>query len=128
MHWGLTLLIAPFSSQAIEYVFIPNKHKIVGLLEVYPITLIFSLVFSLPTLLIYLISFYYLSKNNINPTVSKYLLIVIAATGVYVTMSIIGGSMSHEISIAYASTAVVVGMLLKLKRKEKETNYEPINT
>jgi hypothetical protein len=58
------------------------------------------------------ICFYYLSKNNINPTVSKYLLIVIATTVVYVTISIIGGSMNHEISIAYVSTAVVVGMLL----------------
>ena len=53
-----------------------------------------------------------MSKNNINPTLSKYLLIVIATTVVYVTISIIGGSMRHEILYAYASTAVVVGMLL----------------
>ena len=44
-HWGLTLLIAPFISEAIESVFGKNPHQIAGLLEFYPITLVFSIIF-----------------------------------------------------------------------------------
>ena len=46
-HWGLTLLVAPFTSQAIEFFFGTNPHQVVPLLEVYPITLPFSIAFSL---------------------------------------------------------------------------------
>ena len=127
-HWGLTILLAPFTSQILQYAFTPNLHQIVGLLEVYPITLAFSVAFSLPTFLIYLTGFYVLSKKDINPKISKYVLIAIAVTGVYVTMTIIKGSMSQDITIAYSLTALIVGLILKLKRKEKATDKKLIAT
>ena len=37
-HWGLTLLLAPFTSQVLHYAFLPSPHQVAGLLEVYPIT------------------------------------------------------------------------------------------
>ena len=46
-HLVLTLLVAPFTSQAIEFFFGTNPHQVVPLLEVYPITLPFSIAFSL---------------------------------------------------------------------------------
>jgi hypothetical protein len=51
-HWRLTLLLAPFTPQALQYAFLPNSHQIVGLLEVYPIALAFNIAFSLPTFLV----------------------------------------------------------------------------
>ena len=44
--------------------------------------------------------------------------------GVYVTMTIIKGSMSQDITIAYSLTALLVGLILKLKRKESGTDKE----
>lgn len=64
-HWTLTLLLAPFTSQAVQYILGTNPHQVVGLLEVYPITLIFNIVFSLPTFLVYMTCFYFLAKHNI---------------------------------------------------------------
>ena len=127
-HWGLTILLAPFTSQVLQYAFTPNPHQIVGLLEVYPITLAFSIAFSFPTFLIYLTCFYFLSKKGISPSISKYILIALAVTGVYVTMTIIKGSMSQDITIAYSLTALIVGLIVKLKRKEKATKRELITT
>jgi hypothetical protein len=114
-HWALTLLTAPFLSQAIDYFFRKNPHQVVGLLEVYPITLLFSIAFSLPTFLIYLTCFYFLSKQDVNFVVAKLILIVISVLGIFITQAIIKGSMSNDIIIAYSVTSIIVGLLLKLK-------------
>ena len=127
-HWVLTLLLAPFTSQALQYAFLPNAYQIAGLLEVYPIALAFSIAFSLPTLLVYLTCFYFLSKNNVNPTTSKFVLIAISVTGVYMTMTIIKGNMSQDISVAYSLTALIVGLLLKIKGNRKALNNKPVTT
>src|SRR5690606_21845250 len=123
-HWGLTILLAPFTSQVLQDAFTPNAHQIVGLLEFYPITLACSIAFSLTTFLIYLTCFYFLSKKDTSPIIAKYLLIGISVAGVYVTMTIIKGSMSQDITIAYSLTALLVGLILKLKRKESGTDKE----
>lgn len=127
-HWGLTLLFAPFTSQALQYIFLPNPYQISGLVEVYPIALAFSIAFSLPTFLIYLTCFYFLSKHEINPTISKLILIAISVIGVYITMTILKGSMSQDIAIAYSLTALMVGLLLKLKTNKKLSYDETIAT
>jgi hypothetical protein len=127
-HWALTLLLAPFTSQALQYIFLPNPHQIVGLLEVYPITLAFSVAFSLPTFLVYLTCFHFLSKHDVKWTISKLILILISVIGVYVTMIIIKGSMSQDIAIYYSLTAFIVGLLLKLKKNARPIPDKPIAT
>lgn len=113
-HWLLTILFAPVTSQVIQYIFGKDPHQIVGLLEVYPITLPFSLVFSLPTFLVYITTFYFLSKYHINFAVSKAILIAISVLGIYITQTIIKGSMSQDIIVAYSVTAVISGLVLKI--------------
>jgi len=54
LHWVFTLLIAPLTSLAILYIWVANPHQLVGLVEVYPVTLQFSALFWLPILIIYL--------------------------------------------------------------------------
>jgi len=127
-HWALTLLLAPFTSQVLQYILLPNPHQIAGLLEVYPITLVFSIAFSFPTFWVYLTCFYFLSKNSVNLTVSKYILIAISVIGVFITMTIIKGSMSQDISIAYSLTALIVGLILKLKANRETVNEKIIMT
>ncbi len=114
-HWIITLLLAPFTSQAILYIFGKSPHQIVGLLEVYPITFLFSLVFSIPTFVIYLLTFYFLSKHNVKLTIAKTILIAISVLGVFITILIIQGIRSLDIAFAYSITCLVVGLLLKLK-------------
>ncbi|TMI62591.1 MAG: hypothetical protein E6H07_14345 [Bacteroidetes bacterium] len=124
----MTLLIAPFTSQAIEYIFGTNPHEIVGLLEVYPITLLFSIAFSIPTFLIYLICFYFLSKQDINFWGSKFILIAVTVLGIFITQAIIKGSMSQDIIIAYSVTAIFVGLILKLKEAKTKPQDNRITT
>ena len=127
-HWALTLLIAPFISQAIDFIFGTNPHQVVGLLEVYPITLLFSIAFSIPTFLIYLTCFYFLSKQDVNSIVSKFILIAVSVLGIFITQTIIKGSMSQDIIIAYSVTAFIVGLLLRLKETKIKTQDNPIAT
>ena len=124
----MTLLIAPITSQAIGYIFGPNPHEVVGLLEVYPITLLFSIVFSIPTFLIYLTCFYFLSRQNANYFVAKFILITVAVLGIFITQTIIEGSMSQDIIIAYSLTAIIVGLLLRLKEKQIKKQHDTITT
>ena len=127
-HWSLTLLLAPLTSQAIQYVWGTNPHQVVGLFEVYPITLLFSIAFSLPTFLFYLTCFYFLSKQEINIVLSKLILISISVLGIYITQTIIKGTMSQDIIIAYSVTAVVVGLVLRLRGFKVKTQDNPITT
>lgn len=114
-HWALTLIIAPVTSQLFHLVFGRSSHEIVSLLEVYPITLLFSIAFSMPTLIIYVASFNLLARLNWSYTFKKLILITVSVLGIFITQSIIGGSLSKEIIIAYAFTALIVGFLLRLK-------------
>lgn len=127
-HWGLTLLLAPFTSHAIQYVCLPNPNQLSDLLEVYPIFLLFSIAFSIPTLLVYFICFYLLLKNDINATISKFVLIVISVLGVYITQTIIKGSMSQDIIIAYSVTSIIVGLSLRISEYKIGRHNNPIST
>lgn len=121
-HWALTLLIAPFISQGLQYLFQPNPHQVAGLLEVYPITLTFSILFSLPTFLIYILCFFFLSIHMTNIHTSKVILILISIIGIMITMAIMNGSMTLDIIAAYSITSLGVGFLLKLHSQSMETS------
>ena len=125
-HWVLTLVLAPFVSQAIEHIFGRYPDQVVDLLEVYPISVIFSAFFSLPTFLIYLTCFYFLSKHHVKWPISKPILIAIPIIGIYITQTIIKGSMSKDIIIAYSLTAFIVGLILRLKDNKIKTIDNPI--
>jgi len=117
-HWVLTILLGPFTSQAIQYIWGTNPHQVVGLLEVYPITLLFSIAFSLPTFLVYLTCFYFFSRHHINFVISKVILIVVSVLGIYITQTIIKGTMSQNIIIAYSVTAIIVGLILRIRKSK----------
>jgi hypothetical protein len=127
-HWILTLFLAPFTSQTIEYIWGENPHQVVGLLEVYPIVLLFSIVFSLPTFFVYMICFNLLTKQNINFAISKVVLITVSVLGIYITQSIIKGSMSQDIIIAYSVTTIFVGLILRLRKSRIKLQENHIAT
>ncbi len=114
-HWFFTILLGPVVSQIIMYVTILNPHKIVGLLEVYPLSIMFGLFFSTPTYILYAIIYYFLAKNNINIMFSKAILILFTVSGVIVTTSIIKGNMMFDIALSFSIAAVITGLFFKLK-------------
>ena len=97
-------------SKAIDYIYGPNQNQVVGLLEVYPVTLLLSIVFSLPTFFVYLSCFYFLLERKANFWLSKFILIAISVLGIFITLR----KMDRDIIIAYSLTNIFVGLLLIL--------------
>lgn len=117
-HWLLTLLLAPFTSELIKYLFIKDSHLIAGLLEVYPITLLFSFIFSLPTLCFYILIFNYLQRISISINKKKLVLVLYTMLGITFTMLFLKGSMTLEIITAYTTTTLLVGVILPLRKQQ----------
>ncbi len=114
-HWTSTLLIAPFVVQLLMYLTRSNTHQIVGLVEVYPITLIFSLIFSFPTYLILAFTDYFCFKNGLPKKHVKTVLITIALLGIIITFYCIYRTRDFEMTVGYFLTSLITGIILKLK-------------
>ena len=116
-HWLSTLVLAPFLPSVYGLIFKPISGQIVGLLEVYPITLIFSFLFSLPTLLVCFFVLRLLIKRDINPVLTKFILIVLTVIGIATTIFIIGGSLSATLIFAYSLASIITGCIIRIKLK-----------
>jgi len=122
IHWkyliyhGLsTLLIAPFVVQLFMYLTLNNAHQIMGLVEFYPITLIFSLIFSFPTYLILFITDFLCLKKEFTEKRIKIILIVVTLIGIVITFYIIYKMRDLEVMFGYFLTSLVTGFMIKLK-------------
>ena len=115
-HWMYTSLLGPFISQIIIYFYGLNPNKIAGLLEVYPVSLIFSLLFSAPTYILFSFGFTYL-KKKMSILMLKIIFISFIVIGVICTANLIGGKMTTDIIVSYTIAAILTGILTK-------TNYD----
>src|SRR5688500_17698464 len=91
-HWLLTLVLAPFLPDVYMFIFKPASGQMTGLLEIYPLFLFFSLLYSLPTLLVYFIVFMLLIEQGTSPAFTKFILIALTVIGITMTILSIGGS------------------------------------
>lgn len=119
-HWITTLFLAPVISQIIEFIFGKSHHQVVGLFEVFPVTLIFSIVFSLPALVIYIFTFYFLYRNKVTFLVSKLTLIIVSVVTISITLILIGGTMFNEMIVAYSLSALVTGLFFSIRIKQNK--------
>ena len=78
-----------------------NASQIVGLIEVYPITLIVSIIFSIPTYIIYGFIDYLCMNNNVELKINKWILISIALIGILITFLTLFKTKDLEITIGY---------------------------
>lgn len=121
-HWIFTLLISPVFSGAFDKLFAKSPDQVIGLVEAYPVTLLFSCLFSFPTLIVYLFVFYFLAKNDVRPPLAKTLLILVALFGVLITMIIISekevSSLWNHLA-SYALGCIVVGVILPFPDRNK---------
>jgi hypothetical protein len=116
-HWTLTLVIAPFLPAIYEGLFLLERGW-AKTLELYPLFLIFSFVFSLPALLVYFLLFQVLAKENINPLTMKLVLIGFAVISIALTCWSIKGSMMPVLATSYSISVVFTGLICKLRTGE----------
>lgn len=114
-HWIGTIFISPIVLE-LFCIFSEKSNSVVGLVEVYPITIIFSLIFSTPTHVIYGSLYYFLGKKHINLKLSKFILILFYAIGIIISFALIFGIDEVELISAYLFTSIFIGLLFKLKR------------
>ncbi len=112
-HWLCTVLVAPLTTQAISYCF-GSELELSALFKIYPIFLSYSLVFSLPCFLVYLLTFFLLSKSRVPLIASKLILITISIAGILATIIIVTPNTPYEITIGYSITSLIVGLSLNL--------------
>lgn len=112
-HSIFTLLLAPLISQILYYSY-PNPHQTMGLLELYPITLLLSLIFSTPTYIFYAFVYRILFQKQISNLYAKGILILISITGIFITMYNIIGNMWLDFAVAYSLSSLVTGIFFNL--------------
>lgn len=115
-HWFGTLLFAPFVFE-LFCIISERSNSVVGLIEVYPITFIFSLIFSAPTYILYGIIYFYLSKKEIAIKYSKTILILFTSLSILITFHIVFNARELYISFAYTITSIILGIIFKLNFK-----------
>lgn len=78
--------------------------------------LIASAIYSVPTLIVYVLVFFILIKRNIDSKWIKLILIFVTVAGVTLTTSIIDSEMLKNLTIYYSLSTVVTGVLLKFRK------------
>ena len=104
--WILTLLIAPFI-YAIFDLYYDIDGQVITLLEVYPISIIFSIIFSIPTLLAVLLLNKEIKKLKINGLLNKLIILALTVLGLITTLIMIGGSLIPVLTLTFTASLIV---------------------
>lgn len=72
----------------------------------------FGIAFSIPTFMVVWFAHSSL-KGKLSPVLLKWLLVFLAVIGVFITFSLIGGSMARTYSLFYAAAVIVSGLILQ---------------
>ena len=123
LHLLITLIVAPFMPALYGLIFNPIQGQVIELHEVYLITFFVSVFFSIPSFILYLWFFSYLSKKKINLVLKKMILICCTVVGIVITFLVIGGSLNLTLILAYSVAAIITGTVLRIKAK-KEMSHD----
>ena len=118
-HWFGTLIISPFVYELFNLMKV-NPNRVIGLVEIYPITFIFSLIFSIPTYIIYGFIYYFLARKEISIIKSKIILLQFTVLSILITFHVVFNARELTISISYAVTSIILGIYFKLNFKESK--------
>jgi len=119
-HWVLTLATGPLILTLFNYSLTSIQGLAIELRDTYLVMLVFSMLFSIPTLATYYFIFRTLDKKKINLVFSKFILIAWTIAGLTTTMLLIGGSASTQIIFAYSISAIIAGVLLRINNLTKD--------
>ncbi len=119
-QWIFSLIIGPVISQIIAFIPVFYPSQAVGLLGMFPVVFIVSLIFSAPTYIVYAFVYNYLAKKDLPILYSKATLISIPVIGVFITTAFIGGMLWYFIAISYSISSIICGLLFNLNFYEEE--------
>ena len=114
-HWFVTLVLAPLLYCLYDLTYATGSDKVIGFIALYPIVIIFSFLFSLPTVLAYFLIFRMLTKQKRSPLFTKFILISVTVIGIAITLSLIGGYLSTTLGFAFSFTSIITGCLFKIQ-------------
>jgi drug/metabolite transporter (DMT)-like permease len=117
-HWALTLVFAPVIIKCIDYLF-DLEPSIIGDLGIYPVTFVFSIVFSLPTLAVYSAWFFFIERHHKSILFVKTSLILIAVLGIIIMFKITNLNLEKSTVVGYCLAAVFTGYWERLKPREE---------
>lgn len=117
-HWGCTLLLGTTILILVSGFGFSSPSEIRDSLTWFIIYLISSALYSIPTLTVYVLVFFILIKRNINSRWIKSILISETIAGITLTTLLIDSSMLEDLTVYYSLSAVVIGVLLKLKKPD----------
>jgi|GEM_PF-569730 len=115
-HWGSTLLLGTTILTLVSGFKFLSPSEIGNTLAWFTFYLIFSIIYSIPTLIIYLLVSYRLINRTIDSKWIKLILISVTITGITLTTLLIDSSMLEDLTIYYSLSAVVTGILLKFRK------------
>ncbi|MCV9927322.1 hypothetical protein OIU83_06650 [Flavobacterium sp. LS1R49] len=116
-HWVFTLILGPIISQIIAFIPVFYPSQAIGLLEIFPIVFIASLIFSIPTYIIYAFVYNYLTNEISSIPYSKTILISIPVIGVFITTAFIDGTLWYFIAFSYSISSIITGLFFNLNFK-----------
>ena len=116
--WVLTLLVAPFI-YAIYDLYYDIDGQVITLLEVYPISIIFSITFSIPTLITAWLLNKKIKKLKINDLLNKLIILALTIFGLITTLFMIGGSLIPVLTYTYTASLIISFVVWEIIEKIK---------
>lgn len=116
-QWLTTLIFAPFLPTIYDLFIHPTEGESFGLLDLYPVILIFSFVLSIPTLIVCYFVFSYLIQLKANAVLTKLTLITLTIIGITITLLTIGGNMAITLIYSFSLSSIITGTLIRIKSK-----------
>lgn len=125
-HWFGTILLGPIIGQIIE-IFLNQNNKIFDFLEYYIFFILFGLLFSSPTYIIYGILYWILANKKIDYNYSKFILIFFVNAGIIITFFSINGFSTYQGILSYCLASIITGLFFKLNFKRSNDHNTPFN-
>ena len=118
--WILTILIAPLFLIFISIInFGFRNNRFFEIFEVLSVFFILGGLYSLPTLLVFLINYYFLTQRNVSNLLIRSISMFIVYLCIYLTFLFIGGSESMKLTLVYGITMTILVWIVKIKQHNK---------
>ena len=117
--WISSIVIAPvllkFSISSFDFSYF---------IQIFLVFLLFSIPFSIPAVLVVFIIGQLLEKTKLHPITIRVLIVTISVCAASFSLHLVGGSMIHEVMIAYSSAILLSGitLIIMFNKKTKPNN------
>ena len=115
-HWVCTLLLGTTILILVSGFAFSTISETGDSLTWFIIYLLSSTIYSVPTLIVYLLVFFILMRSNIDSMWIKIILIAVTVAGIILTTLLIDSGMLENLTIYYSLSAVIAGVFLKFRK------------